>query len=80
MENPQLTPGTGAASPSKYDCIVVDPPWENASARRKGAYQALPSRYMLGIPVPSLLAEVSLMSVFERECECEVCYGLHANK
>ena len=59
MTDAQLTLGSGAASPAKYECIVVDPPWENASARRKGAYQALPSRYMLGVPVPRLLAEVS---------------------
>ena len=33
----------------------MDPPWENASARRGSKYPALPSRRLLAIPVPRLL-------------------------
>ncbi len=42
-----------------YGLIVIDPPWENASARRSGAYATLPSRHFLGIPVPQLAHPVS---------------------
>jgi hypothetical protein len=38
--------------------IVMDPPWENASARRRGAYATLPARQLLRVPVADLLHEV----------------------
>ncbi|CAK0783316.1 hypothetical protein CVIRNUC_006515 [Coccomyxa viridis] len=38
-----------------FECIVIDPPWENASAQRSNAYPTLPSRNLLGIPVKRLL-------------------------
>ena len=41
-----------------YECIVMDPPWENASAQRSNAYPTLPSRNLLGIPVKRLLHQV----------------------
>ncbi|KAG9150389.1 hypothetical protein Leryth_014572 [Lithospermum erythrorhizon] len=44
--------------PAKSDCgynlIVIDPPWENSSARQKHRYQTLPNRYFLSIPVKQL--------------------------
>ena len=42
-----------------FDCIVVDPPWENASARRAAKYTTLPSRYLLSVPMRKLLNHVS---------------------
>ena len=41
-----------------FECIVIDPPWENASAQRSNAYPTLPSRNLLGIPVKRLLHQV----------------------
>lgn len=38
-----------------FDCIVMDPPWENASARRGCKYPSLPARKLLSIPVARLL-------------------------
>ncbi|KAK9865639.1 hypothetical protein WJX84_007556 [Apatococcus fuscideae] len=38
-----------------FHCIVLDPPWENASVRRGGQYAMLPAAKLLKIPVPSLL-------------------------
>eukprot|EP00884_Botryococcus_braunii_P017054 jgi/Botrbrau1/4031/Bobra.0016s0038.1 len=39
-----------------YQCIVIDPPWENASAWRRGAYPVLPARNLLGIHLPGLMS------------------------
>ena len=44
-----------------YDCILMDPPWENASAARGGRYPSLPNRKLLSIPVPSMLHQVQSM-------------------
>ena len=50
-------PGLHTAGPAGgYHCIVLDPPWENASARRSGRYPTLPSRNLLGLPVRALAA------------------------
>ncbi|KAK9799808.1 hypothetical protein WJX73_001282 [Symbiochloris irregularis] len=38
-----------------FHCMVIDPPWENASARRSGHYATLPSRYLLSIPMKRLV-------------------------
>ncbi|CAL8472253.1 g11795 [Coccomyxa elongata] len=38
-----------------YDCIVMDPPWENKSAKRSKHYPTLPSRHLLSIPIKRLL-------------------------
>ena len=37
-----------------YGLIVLDPPWENASAVRGDKYATLPSRNLLGLPVAQL--------------------------
>ncbi|KAM3304744.1 methyltransferase-like protein 2 isoform X1 [Capsicum chacoense] len=44
--------------PADSDCgfnlIVIDPPWENGSARQKVRYPTLPNRYFLSLPVKEL--------------------------
>jgi hypothetical protein len=42
----------------RYDLVVLDPPWENASARRAAHYPTLPSRNLLAIPMRRLLRPV----------------------
>jgi hypothetical protein len=41
-----------------YDCIVMDPPWENKSAKRSAHYPTLPSWNLLSIPIKRLLNRV----------------------
>uniref|UniRef100_A0A7N1A3V0 Methyltransferase-like protein 2 n=1 Tax=Kalanchoe fedtschenkoi TaxID=63787 RepID=A0A7N1A3V0_KALFE len=44
--------------PENSDCgfhlIVVDPPWENGSARQKSMYPTLPNKYFLSLPIKKL--------------------------
>ncbi|KAI5353907.1 PREDICTED: methyltransferase [Prunus dulcis] len=44
--------------PAESDCgfnlIVIDPPWENGSARQKQRYSTLPNRYFLSLPVKQI--------------------------
>ncbi|KAL9449221.1 hypothetical protein AB3S75_011200 [Citrus x aurantiifolia] len=44
--------------PADSDCgfnlIVIDPPWENGSARQKSVYPTLPNRYFLSLPIKQL--------------------------
>ncbi|KAF7139146.1 hypothetical protein RHSIM_Rhsim07G0236000 [Rhododendron simsii] len=44
--------------PAESDCgfnlILVDPPWENGSARQKLKYPTLPNRYFLSLPIKQL--------------------------
>ncbi|XP_045791488.1 methyltransferase-like protein 2 [Trifolium pratense] len=44
--------------PAHTDCgfnlIMVDPPWENASAHQKSRYPTLPNRYFLSLPIKQL--------------------------
>ena len=42
----------------RFDCVVVDPPWENASAKRAAKYGTLPSRHLLSVPMRKLLNPV----------------------
>ncbi len=42
----------------RYDLVVLDPPWENASAQRAAHYPTLPSRNLLAIPMRRLLNPV----------------------
>ncbi|ESW32777.1 hypothetical protein PHAVU_001G016200 [Phaseolus vulgaris] len=37
-----------------FNLIMVDPPWENASAHQKSRYQTLPNRYFLSLPIKQL--------------------------
>ncbi|KAL0023098.1 hypothetical protein WJX77_000936 [Trebouxia sp. C0004] len=47
-----LLPGTGQAG---FHCIVLDPPWENKSAKRGSKYPTLPSRDLKAIPLQKLM-------------------------
>ena len=46
-----------------FDCIVMDPPWENKSVKRANKYPTVPSRQLLSLPIPQLLKEASTPSV-----------------
>lgn len=43
-----------AESDRGFNLIVIDPPWENSSARQKLKYQTLPNRFFLSLPVKQL--------------------------
>ncbi|KAK4274760.1 hypothetical protein QN277_017941 [Acacia crassicarpa] len=43
-----------ADADSGFNLIVVDPPWENASAHQKSRYATLPNRYFLSLPIMQL--------------------------
>ncbi|XP_042507525.1 methyltransferase-like protein 2 [Macadamia integrifolia] len=43
-----------AQSDQGFNLIVIDPPWENKSARQKSVYPTLPNRYLLSIPIKKL--------------------------
>ncbi|XP_057427925.1 methyltransferase-like protein 2 [Lotus japonicus] len=43
-----------AHADSGFNLIVVDPPWENASAHQKSRYPTLPNRYFLSLPIKQL--------------------------
>ncbi|XVE94760.1 hypothetical protein REPUB_Repub02eG0036800 [Reevesia pubescens] len=43
-----------AESDSGFNLIVIDPPWENRSARQKSVYPTLPNRYFLSLPIKQL--------------------------
>jgi hypothetical protein len=45
-----------------FDCVVMDPPWENKSAKRSGHYPTLPSRHLLSVPIARLLKQARLLS------------------
>ena len=42
-----------------FHCIVLDPPWENKSAKRGSKYPTLPSRNLKGIALQKLMHAVS---------------------
>ena len=65
-----LVPCTFAAA--FFDCVVVDPPWENASARRAGTYGTLPSQYLLSVPMKQLLSQVTPAKYLVTE----LCYAM----
>lgn len=69
--------GGSGASPSgsqpepaghqRYQLIVADPPWENASARRGSKYPTLPARQLATrLPLDQLLHQVSTWSQAKR--------------
>ncbi|KAE9600074.1 hypothetical protein Lal_00046200 [Lupinus albus] len=43
-----------AHADSGFNLIMVDPPWENASAYQKSRYPTLPNRYFLSLPIKQL--------------------------
>ncbi|XP_027332132.1 methyltransferase-like protein 2 isoform X2 [Abrus precatorius] len=43
-----------AHADSGFNLIIVDPPWENASAHQKSRYPTLPNRYFLSLPIKQL--------------------------
>lgn len=47
----------------------MDPPWENASARRSSSYMSLPSRRILNVPIQKLMSQggILLMWVTNRQ-------------
>lgn len=46
---------TAAERQLGFHCIVLDPPWENKSAKRGSKYPTLPSRNLKGIPLQKLM-------------------------
>lgn len=53
---PRHAPVLHAGPAGGYHCIVLDPPWENASAKRSARYPTLPSRNLLALPLRALMA------------------------
>ncbi|KAG2303308.1 hypothetical protein Bca52824_031959 [Brassica carinata] len=48
-----------------FNLIVIDPPWENASAHQKLKYPTLPNRYFLSLPIKQLThAEGALVALW----------------
>ncbi|XP_037135863.1 N(6)-adenine-specific methyltransferase METTL4 isoform X1 [Syngnathus acus] len=45
----------------KFDVIVMDPPWENKSAKRSRRYACLPSSQLKRLPIPQLASLNSLV-------------------
>ena len=46
----------------RYEALVADPPWENASVRRSGRYATLPARHLLKLPIVDLVYQVGTPS------------------
>jgi hypothetical protein len=64
-----LCPTALPAASEAYQCILLDPPWENKSAQRSAHYPTLPSRHLLGLPLRRLMHPV-------RHCHYECACGL----
>ncbi|CAN8312568.1 unnamed protein product [Cochlearia groenlandica] len=48
-----------------FNLIVIDPPWENASAQQKSKYPTLPNRYFLSLQIKQLAhAEGTLVALW----------------
>lgn len=57
--HPLTRPPADARQPGgRYDLVVLDPPWENASAARSGAYSTLAPQQLLALPLRELLRQV----------------------
>ncbi|CAE5957938.1 unnamed protein product [Arabidopsis arenosa] len=53
-----------------FNLIVIDPPWENASAHQKSKYPTLPNRYFLSLPIKQLAhAEGALVALWVTDRE-----------
>lgn len=44
-----------------YDCVVIDPPWENKSVKRKKKYNMLSERDLLNLPIRHLCSQNALV-------------------
>ncbi|KAK9905667.1 hypothetical protein WJX75_004219 [Coccomyxa subellipsoidea] len=53
----RLQPLLAGVPEGGFDCVVMDPPWENKSAKRSGHYPTLPSRHLLSVPIARLLKQ-----------------------
>ncbi|KAK3607546.1 hypothetical protein CHS0354_025803 [Potamilus streckersoni] len=51
-------------SVGKFDLIVMDPPWENKSVKRKKKYNSLTNEDLIHLPIPSLANEGCLVVVW----------------
>ncbi|KAK9823771.1 hypothetical protein WJX72_005400 [[Myrmecia] bisecta] len=60
----RLQPLLAGCSDGGYHCIVLDPPWENKSAKRGAKYPTLPSRRLLSIPIKQLLHQEGLVAMW----------------
>ncbi|XP_028404623.1 methyltransferase-like protein 4 isoform X2 [Dendronephthya gigantea] len=49
---------------SKYNMIVIDPPWENKSAKRGSKYSFLPLWEIKRLPIPELACDKALVIVW----------------
>ncbi|XP_064605887.1 N(6)-adenine-specific methyltransferase METTL4-like [Liolophura sinensis] len=48
----------------KFDLIVMDPPWENKSVKRKKMYYTLPNWDLQDLPIPDLARDRCLLAVW----------------
>lgn len=48
----------------KYDCIVIDPPWENKSVKRSKKYKTLPDWELYKLPIAKLAVANCLILVW----------------
>lgn len=60
----QSTPHPADAARQPFGLIVADPPWENKSAQRAGAYGTLPSGDILRLPLRQLLHPRGLLALW----------------
>ena len=58
-----------------FDCIVMDPPWENKSVKRGGKYPTVASRQLLSLPVPSLLKQANTLLTCRHMHQVHGCEG-----
>jgi hypothetical protein len=51
---------TAVRARGSADLLIIDPPWENASATRAAHYQTLTPNHLLYIPVQQLMKQASI--------------------
>ncbi|GAU15332.1 hypothetical protein TSUD_04010 [Trifolium subterraneum] len=54
LNNEYIMPRESSHTDCGFNLIMVDPPWENASAHQKSRYPTLPNRYFLSLPIKQL--------------------------
>ncbi|XP_067948831.1 N(6)-adenine-specific methyltransferase METTL4-like [Watersipora subatra] len=55
----------------KFNFLIVDPPWENKSARRKKVYKRLNNTEFLELPIKRMSAENSLLLLWCTNCKSQ---------